>query len=91
VVTGIWCIAMFLAPHSRTSEPSKTARGDPSEVLGDQDAARLGEAAKEHVLGVARWPRSRADNIRVSLPGHQLGAKFPHESDPRSCSSELGL
>ena len=53
VVTGIWCIAMFLAPAPRTSAPSETATGDPCEALADQDAALLGDAAKEHVPGAS--------------------------------------
>lgn len=40
VLTGIWCITMFLAQPSRSSAPSETARRDPSDGLADGDAVR---------------------------------------------------
>ena len=66
VITGIWCVAMFLAPTSRTSEPSQTARSDPSEALPDRDAAPLGRAtAKDGEAGLTT--RS------ATLPGPAAG------------------
>ena len=45
VATGIWCVAMFLAPASRASAPSATARSDPGDTLVDRDATRASPIA----------------------------------------------
>jgi alpha-1,2-mannosyltransferase len=71
VATGIWCIAMFLAPASRASAPSETARSDPSEALADRDAKRLGDAAKEPVPGTTA-PTSTPSRQDPREPALQL-------------------
>jgi hypothetical protein len=45
VLTGIWCVAMFLALASRTSAPSETPKSNPSEAVADQEATQLGQTA----------------------------------------------